>query len=46
MDMREHAENLARRRGRVSRIGGDEPVVHQHAAGTLTARASSIPAPR
>ena len=38
MDMREHAEDLARRRARVSRMGGDEAVARQHAAGKLTVR--------
>jgi acetyl-CoA carboxylase carboxyltransferase component len=38
MDVQEHAEDLARRRARVSRMGGDEAVARQHAAGKLTAR--------
>jgi acetyl-CoA carboxylase carboxyltransferase component len=38
MDMREHAEDLARRRARAGRMGGDEAVARQHAAGKLTAR--------
>ena len=38
MDMREHAEDLARRRARINRMGGDEAVARQHAAGKLTAR--------
>jgi methylmalonyl-CoA decarboxylase subunit alpha len=38
MDMQEHAEDLARRRARAGRMGGDEAVARQHAAGKLTAR--------
>jgi acetyl-CoA carboxylase carboxyltransferase component len=38
MDMREHAEDLARRRAGVARMGGDEAVARQHAAGKLTVR--------
>jgi acetyl-CoA carboxylase carboxyltransferase component len=38
MDMREHAEDLARRRARAARMGGDEAVARQHAAGKLTVR--------
>lgn len=35
MDMRGHAEDLARRRARATRMGGDEAVGRQHAAGKL-----------
>jgi acetyl-CoA carboxylase carboxyltransferase component len=38
MGMQEHAEDLARRRARASRLGGDEAVARQHAAGKLTVR--------
>jgi acetyl-CoA carboxylase carboxyltransferase component len=38
MDMRERAEDLARRRARATRMGGAEAVARQHAAGKLTAR--------
>jgi acetyl-CoA carboxylase carboxyltransferase component len=38
MDMREHAEDLARRRARAARMGGEAAVARQHAAGKLTAR--------
>jgi acetyl-CoA carboxylase carboxyltransferase component len=38
MDMKEHAEDLARRRARAARMGGDEAVARQHAAGKLTVR--------
>jgi acetyl-CoA carboxylase carboxyltransferase component len=38
MDMRERAEDLARRRARAVLMGGDEAVARQHAAGKLTAR--------
>jgi acetyl-CoA carboxylase carboxyltransferase component len=38
MGMREHAEDLARRRDRAARMGGDEAVARQHAAGKLTVR--------
>ncbi|RPH85638.1 MAG: hypothetical protein EHM88_00615 [Candidatus Rokuibacteriota bacterium] len=38
MSMKEHAEDLVRRRARASRMGGDEAVARQHAAGKLTVR--------
>jgi acetyl-CoA carboxylase carboxyltransferase component len=38
MDMRERAEDLARRRARVALMGGDEAMTRQHVAGKLTAR--------
>jgi acetyl-CoA carboxylase carboxyltransferase component len=38
MDMRERAEDLARRRAQAALMGGDEAVARQHAAGKLTAR--------
>jgi acetyl-CoA carboxylase carboxyltransferase component len=38
MGMREHADDLARRRDRAARMGGDEAVARQHAAGKLTVR--------
>ena len=38
MDMKAHADDLARRRARAAQMGGDEAVARQHAAGKLTAR--------
>ena len=38
MSMREYAEDLARRRARAARMGGEEAVARQHAAGKLTVR--------
>jgi len=42
MGMQEHAEDLARRRARASRMGGDEAVACQHAAGKLTVRKHGV----
>jgi methylmalonyl-CoA decarboxylase subunit alpha len=36
--MKEHADDLARRRARAAQMGGDEAVARQHAAGKLTVR--------
>ena len=38
MGMKEHADDLARRRAHAARMGGDEAVARQHAAGKLTVR--------
>jgi methylmalonyl-CoA decarboxylase subunit alpha len=38
MSLREHPDDLARRRARAGRMGGDEAVARQHAAGKLTVR--------
>jgi methylmalonyl-CoA decarboxylase subunit alpha len=38
MGMKEHADDLARRRARAAQMGGDEAVARQHAAGKLTVR--------
>jgi len=38
MGMKEHADDLARRRAHAAQMGGDEAVARQHAAGKLTAR--------
>ena len=38
MGMKEHADDLARRRAHAAQMGGDEAVARQHAAGKLTVR--------
>ncbi|HET7339971.1 MAG TPA: carboxyl transferase domain-containing protein, partial [Methylomirabilota bacterium] len=38
MGMREHADDLARRRAQAARMGGEEAVARQHGAGKLTVR--------
>jgi len=35
MDMKDHADDLARRRARAAPMGGDEAVARQHTAGKL-----------
>jgi acetyl-CoA carboxylase carboxyltransferase component len=35
MGMKEHADDLARRRAHAAQMGGDEAVARQHAAGKL-----------
>ena len=41
MDMKDHADDLARRRARAAQVGGDEVVARQHAAGKLTVLSSA-----
>src|SRR5947208_11302566 len=38
MGMKDHADELARRRAKARQMGGDDAVARQHAAGKLTAR--------
>jgi methylmalonyl-CoA decarboxylase subunit alpha len=38
MGMKEHADDLARRRAHAAQMGGDKAVARQHAAGKLTVR--------
>ena len=38
MGMKDHADDLARRRAKARQMGGEEAVARQHAAGKLTAR--------
>src|SRR5262245_66209845 len=38
MGMKEHADDLTRRRAKARAMGGEEAVARQHAAGKLTAR--------